>query len=426
MSNDGHYCAERKIKSKSSHKIMARYVFNGKFSIQEECSKVYNSSIIPGITYSLLTLETSECKIDCRKNSTSKLTPRYFSKSGNLIVSKSKTAVSSFSTRISSGSKQRLRVPPEKLKGLHKLLHIRLSSRVVSLEFPDKSVEPQLEYIPNASFQILEKLQHIVYKTCSNRVSERFLELGHMLFRTVYERRGTELMESLKEEEANKIMQLLANCHSNLKPLEFTRGRRPCYDDEATFVKIDNATVRINVSASHKAEIYLINRHLTMEIPWNVIDLTVGICIDEFSGSYMLYHKMEQALEKLFTKDLRILWKYPPASATFYTRLYGPYWQHYAENLEKCVEAVYLQNRKLSRLRRPDETLQSTTRISLEKNTRRKRVKVPATVPPKHQPELKFKFPDNEGKAKTIIKSVNLTCQPFDALDCYKHDDFIS
>lgn len=86
-----------------------------------------------------------------------------------------------------------------------------------------------------------------------------------------------------------------------------------------------------------------------------MIDLTVGMCINSFAQSYTLYHKMEQTLEKLFTKDLKTLWRSPPLDRSFYTRIYGPYWMYYAKSLEKCVEAVYIQNPKLPRLRRPDE-----------------------------------------------------------------------
>lgn len=89
-----------------------------------------------------------------------------------------------------------------------------------------------------------------------------------------------------------------------------------------------------------------------MEIPWNMLDLTIGACITSFAESYILYHKMEQAIEKLYIKDLKILWNFPPDSEILYTRLYGPYWKHYAENLEKCVEAVYIHNPKLTRLRK--------------------------------------------------------------------------
>lgn len=89
-----------------------------------------------------------------------------------------------------------------------------------------------------------------------------------------------------------------------------------------------------------------------MEVPWNMLDLVIGACISSFAESYILYHKMEQAIEKLYIKDLRILWMFPPDSPILYTRLFGPYWKHYAENLEKCVEAVYILNPKLTRLRK--------------------------------------------------------------------------
>jgi len=59
-SKDERYCAGRKTKSMGSRRMMARYMLHGKLSIQEECSELYNSSVTPGQTYSLITSET--CK----------------------------------------------------------------------------------------------------------------------------------------------------------------------------------------------------------------------------------------------------------------------------------------------------------------------------------------------------------------------------
>lgn len=93
--------------------------------------------------------------------------------------------------------------------------------------------------------------------------------------------------------------------------------------------------------------------HLSMEVAWKMIDLTVAMCISPFAKSYIQYHKMEQAMEKLFIKDLKILWKSPPKSSMLYTRVYGPGWKFQAENLERCLQAVYITRPKLSRLSRP-------------------------------------------------------------------------
>lgn len=203
-------------------------------------------------------------------------------------------------------------------------------------------IVPEEPRYPVTSFKILERLHQIVEKTCPKAISKRYLYLGHLMLKSVYEIRGSNLMEKLKEAEAIQIFKFLNDCYASVQPIHVSAG---CADIDL-----------VNSSGNSRSNMfYNRQRHLTLEIPWKIIDLTVGVCIKSFAPSYIMYHKMEQAMEKIFTKDLRTLWKRPPEQEVFYTRLYGPNWKYYLEKLEACITAVYKMNPKLSRLRRPDE-----------------------------------------------------------------------
>jgi hypothetical protein len=50
------------------------------------------------------------------------------------------------------------------------------------------------------------------------------------------------------------------------------------------------------------------DKHYVPELAWNVLDITQAICFREFNDSYRMFHVLEQAAEKLFTRQINNLW----------------------------------------------------------------------------------------------------------------------
>jgi len=52
----------------------------------------------------------------------------------------------------------------------------------------------------------------------------------------------------------------------------------------------------------------LMNKHYVPELAWNILDLTQAVCFKEFNDSYRMFHVLQQAVEKLFTLQIKQLW----------------------------------------------------------------------------------------------------------------------
>lgn len=48
--------------------------------------------------------------------------------------------------------------------------------------------------------------------------------------------------------------------------------------------------------------------HHLIEVVWHAVEIWSVGCIREFRESYLLYHELEQVMEKLFVGEIRKLW----------------------------------------------------------------------------------------------------------------------
>lgn len=121
---------------------------------------------------------------------------------------------------------------------LMKRLNKRLMWRTLT-QFLGKPIYPfsRPEYVPHLSFQVLEALQGIVFKTCAGIIPKRFLELATTMFRVLYEHKGTVMLETLKPGDVTKILKFLNECHVSLEPMGFSEEGTPlaCNDEVQSF-----------------------------------------------------------------------------------------------------------------------------------------------------------------------------------------------
>ncbi|XP_035703271.1 uncharacterized protein LOC118434287 [Folsomia candida] len=230
-------------------------------------------------------------------------------------------------------------------------LNSEMLKHMVDSMFTSGVNSTQKVVLPDARLNLLEKLFDIARNVCSCMVPTTFLDNALHLFKVAYATGNYEYGTDFRKSEIDKIGDMLTSCLDQTGDKAILCERNECNGRASQMSELEDVTLKTTPVDDTG---YVTNPlHHLIEVVWHAVEIWSVGCIREFRESYLLYHELEQVMEKLFVGEIRKLWHNPSIPPNYYQHLLGPNEEIHMSNLKDCVKAIYESNPKALKLIRP-------------------------------------------------------------------------